>query len=116
MCVCVCLSTASPDFSAFAEHRLQDMIHSGRLGPVHRAQWQNYTDPLAVAVKVLKQDGSHDDKISFFREAVALGQLTHPNIVRLFGLVNDGGQVCGAFGSTLPREDLCLPFEGDDGP
>ena len=49
------------------------------------------TDPTSlVAVKTLKENHAEDARQSFDREAELLTNLQHDNIVRLFGISDDG--------------------------
>ena len=48
-----------------------------------------------VAVKILKEGSSEDDKIKFIQEAAINGQFWHPNIVKLMGVVTVREPVSG---------------------
>lgn len=43
-----------------------------------------------VAVKTIRKYESEKEKEAFFKEMNVMSQLMHPNIVRLFGLVQQG--------------------------
>ena len=45
---------------------------------------------LPVAVKTIKQYESEKEKDEFLKEMNVMSKLMHPNIVRLFGLVQQG--------------------------
>ena len=40
-----------------------------------------------VAVKVMNNQTTQEDRISFLQEAVLMGQFTDPNVVAIFGIV-----------------------------
>lgn len=42
---------------------------------------------IPVAIKSLKQGSTETDRVKFLQEAAIMGQFSHPNIVRLFGVV-----------------------------
>ena len=46
-----------------------------------------------VAVKVLKKGSSAFSTIKFLREAAIMGQFSHPNVVKLHGVVTEGQPV-----------------------
>ena len=46
-----------------------------------------------VAVKTLKQGASEEDKIKFLQEAAIMGQFSHPNVVKLHGVLTEGEPV-----------------------
>lgn len=45
---------------------------------------------LPVAIKTIKKHESEKERDSFQREMAVMKKLMHPNIVRLFGLVQQG--------------------------
>ena len=76
MCVLIICSTA-------------DVLGSGQFGVVYRGQWmvQGGEESIDVAVKTLKQNSQEVDKVKFLQEAAIIGQFSHPNVVKLHGLV-----------------------------
>ena len=48
---------------------------------------ENSGASLEIAVKTLKIDAPESDKVKFLQEAAIMGQFSHPNVVRLYGLV-----------------------------
>ena len=46
-----------------------------------------------VAVKMLKEEASETEKVRFLQEAAINGQLRHPNVVKLMGVVTIGEPV-----------------------
>ena len=47
-------------------------------------------EDVPVAIKITKNTSSEKDKEAFMWEMNVMSQMMHPNIVRLFGLVQDG--------------------------
>lgn len=47
-------------------------------------------EPVQVAVKTAKKSSSSKEKEEFMREMNIMSQMMHPNIVRLYGVVQQG--------------------------
>ena len=47
-----------------------------------------------MAIKTLKEDHDEDSKIRFLQEVAIMGQFSHPNVVKLHGLVSLDKPVC----------------------
>ncbi len=45
---------------------------------------------MEVAVKTLK---NKEDRVKFLQEAAIMGQFTHPNVVKMYGVITDGEPV-----------------------
>ena len=58
---------------------------------------------INVAIKMLKDSAQDEDKVKFLQEAAIVGQFSHPNVVKLHGIVI-GEQV-----SSLLSNHLFLP-------
>jgi serine/threonine protein kinase len=50
-------------------------------------------EKIEVAVKTLKEGADKEDKIKFLQEAAIMGQFSHPNVVKLYGIVTEGEPV-----------------------
>ena len=50
---------------------------------------------MEVAVKTLNAGASETEKVKFLQEAAIMGQFSHPNIVKLYGVVTIGEPVSG---------------------
>jgi calcium-dependent protein kinase len=70
---------------------LQDFIGEGQFGAVNKAVMKK--SGTACALKVIKKDGSPDDREQLDNEINVLRQLEHPNIVRLLQVVEDGTRI-----------------------
>ena len=46
-----------------------------------------------MAVKTLQEGTSEEDKVKFLQEAAIMGQFSHPNVVKLYGVVTEGEPV-----------------------
>lgn len=63
----------------------------GQYGKVYKGLYRKSQGPgHPVAVKTIKQYESEKEKDEFLREMNVMSKLMHPNIVRLFGLVQQG--------------------------
>ena len=76
---------------------LQDKIGSGQFGQVYKALWHtsgSQTNPfikkdsLPVAVKTLHSQSTTELQTAFIQEAAIMGQFSHPNVLRLLGIVS----------------------------
>ena len=67
------------------------MIHAGQYGKVFKGLYKRSESPgYPVAIKTIKQYESEKEKDEFLKEMNVMSKLMHPNIVRLFGLVQQG--------------------------
>ena len=71
------------------------MIGAGQFGKVHQGEWTapGSEDKVEVAVKTLKKEAGKEDKIKFLQEAAIMGQFSHLNVVKLYGVVTEGEPV-----------------------
>ena len=74
-------------------HRIQKELGSGQFGKVMKGVWLLTGGSKEVAVKILKEGSSDEDKVMFLQEAAINGQFWHPNVVRLMGVVTVGEPV-----------------------
>ena len=67
------------------------MLGSGQFGTVHKGHWvaPGSETKMEVAVKTLKKVASEDDKVKFLQEAAIMGQFSHPNVIKLRGVVTE---------------------------
>ncbi len=71
------------------------LLGSGQFGAVHKGEWVTSEggEKIEVAVKTLKEGAGEGDKVKFLQEAAIMGQFSHPNIVKLYGVVTEGRSV-----------------------
>ena len=71
------------------------MLGSGQFGTVHKGEWvaREGGEKIEVAVKKLKEGAGEQDKVKFLQEAAIMGQFSHPNVVKLYGVVTEGEPV-----------------------
>lgn len=82
---------------------IEEQIGRGQFGTVYKAQWTFTTNEMDgnapqcisahVAVKMIEENSSLDNRIKFLQEAVLLAQFNDPNIVALFGVVTESTNV-----------------------
>ena len=65
-------------------------LPAGQFGQVYRAMLKHGVAPIQVAVKTAKKSSSSKEKAEFMREMTIMSQMMHPNIVRLYGVVQQG--------------------------
>ncbi len=83
--------------------RFEKKIGNGQFGTVYKAQW---TFPIRegegpspqiisahVAIKVMGEATSQEDRIKFLQEVVLLAQFNDPNIVAVFGVITESTEV-----------------------
>lgn len=73
--------------------RILEQLGSGQFGEVFKALWTVDGKTLQLAVKTLISGASEDDKIKFLQEAAIMGQFSHPNVIKLYGVVTVGEPV-----------------------
>ena len=73
--------------------RLFHQLGSGQFGNVMKGVWLLSGGSKDIAVKILKEGSSEEDKVKFIQEAAINGQFWHPNIVKLMGVVTVGEPV-----------------------
>ena len=80
-----------------------ELLGLGEFGSVHKGKWVTSEggEKIDVAVKTLKEGAGEEDKIKFLQEAAIMGQFSHPNVVKLYGVVTDGEPVSIIFCHSL---------------
>ena len=74
-------------------YRLQNPLGSGQFGDVCKASWSIGKQELELAVKTLKARSSEEDKVKFLQEAAIMGQFSHINVIKMYGVVTMGEPV-----------------------
>ena len=74
---------------------LKTTLGAGQFGTVHKGEWvaSEGGEKIEVAVKTLKEGVCGEDKVKFLQEAAIMGQFSHPNVVKLYGVVTEGEPV-----------------------
>ena len=63
----------------------------GQYGKVYKGEYRRLDRPkYFVAIKTIRQHESEKEKEQFLTEMRVMSNMIHPNIVRLFGLVQQG--------------------------
>ena len=96
-------------------HRTADVLGSGQFGVVLKGEWavpsrgaEGGVEKVDVAVKTLKDGAVDEDRVKFLQEAAIIGQFSHPNVVKLHGIVI--GEQVRAYLITLCAIALFLGF------
>ena len=63
---------------------------------------------IQVAVKVVKTEAEEMQRVKLLQEAAIMGQFSHPNVVRLNGVVTVGDPVSGTLTELLLEYDYSL--------
>ena len=99
------------------------MIGSGQFGKVHQGEWTapGSEDKVDVAMKTLKEGAGEENKVKFLQEAAIMGQFSHLNVVKLYGVVTEGEPVSlpplSSCSLTVSVSlSLCFHSSGDDCP
>lgn len=71
------------------KYRLDMLIGSGGMGEVYRAEHMTLRMPVAVKVMHATRAASEEHTRRFYREARAVSQLNHPNVVRILDFGQD---------------------------
>ena len=67
---------------------------SGQFGKVFKGVLRRGSESMQVAVKMTKKTISEYLQQSFLKEMSIMSEMMHPNIVRMYGLVDEGTRVC----------------------
>ena len=80
-------------------YRLTELLGAGQFGKVHKGEWTapGSKDKVDVAVKTLKEGAGEQDKVKFLQEAAIMGQFSHPNVIKLYGVITEGEPVSFCF-------------------
>ena len=68
-------------------HRILNHLGSGQFGTVSKGEWRVSKDSLVIAIKQLLPTVSSTERVKLLQEAAIMGQFSHPNVVKLYGLV-----------------------------
>ena len=73
--------------------RLLEKLSSGQFGEVCKAVWSISGATKELAIKTLRAELPEEEKVRFLQEAAIMGQFSHPNVVKLYGVVTVGDPV-----------------------
>ena len=73
--------------------RVVGHLGSGQFGSVEKGLWREGAKGTPVALKLLKEGSSDEDKVKFLKEAAIMAQFRHPNVVSLCGVVSNAEPV-----------------------
>ena len=82
-------------------YRIVEQLGSGQFGEVSKAVWSISGATKELAVKTLRAELPEEEKVRFLQEAAIMGQFSHPNVVKLYGVVTVGEPVSCIYGYTL---------------
>ena len=68
---------------------ISDHLGMGEFGIVYKGTWISKIGEVPVALKMLKEKSDEAKKIVLFQEAIIMGQFSHPNILRILGIVSN---------------------------
>ena len=54
---------------------------------MYKSSWSICKQELELAVKNLKAGSSEEDKVKFLQEAAIMGQFSHINVIKMYGVV-----------------------------
>ena len=64
-----------------------EQFGSGQFGQVSKALWSIAGATKDLAIKTLRAELPEEEKVRFLQEAAIIGQFSHPNVVKLYGVV-----------------------------
>lgn len=67
-------------------------LGQGHFGVVKKGIW--HEDSGMMVVVAVKEGVAKEDKIKLLQEAAILSQFSHPNVLKLYGVVAEMGMVC----------------------
>ena len=77
---------------------------TGQFGKVYQGEWTALElKKVGIAVKTLKEGAGEGDKVKFLQEAAIMGQFSHSNVVKLYGVITEGEPVslCSIITTTV---------------
>ena len=83
----------SPDQDFNTPLSILEQLGSGEFGEVHKAVWSISGAKKELAVKTMRVELPEEEKVRFLQEAAIMGQFSHPNVVKLYGVVTVGEPV-----------------------
>ena len=71
--------------------RVLGHLGSGQFGSVEKGVWriENQSVCVHVALKTLNQSSTAEDRTKFLQEAAIMAQFRHPNVILLYGIINN---------------------------
>ena len=73
--------------------RILEQLGSGQFGQVCKGLWSIAGATMELAIKTLKPGAPEGEKVKLLQEAAIMGQFSHPNVVKLYGVVTVGEPV-----------------------
>ena len=70
-----------------------EKLGSGQFSEVCKAVWSISGTTKELAIKTLRAELPEEEKVKFLREAAIMGQFSHPNVIKLYGVVTVGDPV-----------------------
>ena len=68
-------------------------IGSGQFGAVSKGLWTVSNNSIVVAIKQVHSNSATNERVKLLQEAAIMGQFSHRNIIKLYGLVTMGDPV-----------------------
>ena len=69
--------------------RIDERLGSGEFGDVVKGYWKSVDYSVEVALKTLSGGQGQEGRRKLLQEAAIMSQFRHPNVVKLYGVVND---------------------------
>ena len=82
-----------------------ELLGSGQFGQVCKAQWTISGATKDIAVKTMALREEEEEKVRFLQEAAIMGQFSHPNVIKLYGVVTIGDPVSPTLLKILPLHE-----------
>ena len=79
-----------------------EQLGSGQFGEVCKALWSLSGGTKELAIKTLRTELPEEEKVRFLQEAAIMGQFSHSNVIKLYGVVTIGDPV-----STMSYMHAC---------
>ena len=73
--------------------RFLEQLGSGQFGQVCKGVWSIAGATKELAIKTLKPGAPEGEKVKLLQEAAIMGQFSHANVVKLYGVVTVGEPV-----------------------
>lgn len=72
---------------------MQSLARAGQFSVISKGVWKEGSNRYQVALKALPVQAGKEERTLLLQEAAVMGQFRHPNVVSIYGVVNEQDSV-----------------------